>query len=57
MEKVVQMRKRVADETQDDLRQQLYRDAQSLAEALDPANVATYNRKATGEKYLIDPTR
>ena len=25
-------------------------------EALDPANVATYNRKATGEKYLIDPS-
>ena len=29
----------------------------SLAEALDPATVATYNRKATGEKFLIDPSR
>ncbi|MDP5281163.1 zinc-binding dehydrogenase [Sphingomonas sp. DG1-23] len=28
-----------------------------LAEALDPARVAAYARKATGEKYLIDPTR
>ncbi len=29
----------------------------SLAEALDPAVVAAYAKKATGEKYLIDPTR
>jgi NADPH:quinone reductase-like Zn-dependent oxidoreductase len=28
-----------------------------LAEALDPATVAAYAKKATGEKYLIDPTR
>ena len=27
-----------------------------LAEALRPGMVAAYNRKATGEKYLIDPT-
>jgi NADPH:quinone reductase-like Zn-dependent oxidoreductase len=29
----------------------------SLREALDPAIVAAYARKATGEKYLIDPNR
>lgn len=28
-----------------------------LAEALDPETVRAYDRKATGEKYLIDPTR
>ena len=28
----------------------------SLAEALDPAVVQAYQRKATGEKFLIDPT-
>ena len=27
----------------------------SLAEALTPAAIATYNRRATGEKYLINP--
>ncbi|MFO1017924.1 MAG: zinc-binding dehydrogenase [Hyphomonadaceae bacterium] len=29
----------------------------SLTEALDPATLLAYSRKATGEKYLIDPTR
>jgi NADPH-dependent curcumin reductase CurA len=29
----------------------------SLAEALDPQVVAAYAKKATGEKYLIDPSR
>ncbi len=29
----------------------------SLNEALDPAILRAYERKATGEKYLIDPTR
>jgi len=29
----------------------------SLAEALDPEIVTAYAKKATGEKYLIDPTR
>jgi NADPH2:quinone reductase len=28
-----------------------------LAEALDPDVLKAYQRKATGEKYLIDPTR
>ena len=29
----------------------------SLAEALSPDAIAAYNRRATGEKYLIDPSR
>jgi NADPH:quinone reductase-like Zn-dependent oxidoreductase len=29
----------------------------SLAEALDPAIVAAYNKRATGEKYLINPSK
>lgn len=29
----------------------------SLAETLDPAILLAYSKKATGEKYLIDPTR
>jgi len=29
----------------------------SLAEALDPDTLRAYERKATGEKYLIDPTK
>jgi NADPH2:quinone reductase len=28
----------------------------SLAEALDPEVMAAYTRRATGEKYLINPT-
>lgn len=28
-----------------------------LADALDPATIAAYARRATGEKYLIDPSR
>lgn len=34
-----------------------YTDTISLAEALDPEIVAAYARKATGKKYLIDPSR
>ncbi|CCD86010.1 putative alcohol dehydrogenase-like protein containing a GroES-like domain (Nter) and a NAD(P)-binding Rossmann-fold domain(C-ter) [Bradyrhizobium sp. ORS 285] len=29
----------------------------SLAEALDPANLAVYAKRATGEKFLIDPNK
>jgi NADPH:quinone reductase-like Zn-dependent oxidoreductase len=29
----------------------------SLVEALDLANIATYNKRATGEKYLINPNK
>lgn len=34
-----------------------YTNTISLAEALDPAVVTAYAKKATGEKYLIDPSR
>jgi NADPH:quinone reductase-like Zn-dependent oxidoreductase len=34
-----------------------YTDTISLAQALDPTVLETYNRKATGRKYLIDPSR
>jgi NADPH:quinone reductase len=29
----------------------------SLAEALDPANIAVYNKRTTGEKFLINPSK
>ena len=29
----------------------------SLAEALDPRNIAVYGKRATGEKFLIDPSK
>jgi hypothetical protein len=29
----------------------------SLAEAIDPAVIAAYQKKATGEKYLINPAK
>lgn len=56
MEKVIAMRTRVAKEIKTTFAS-AYTGTLSLAEALDPANVATYNRKATGEKFLIDPSR
>lgn len=56
MEKVIAMRTRVAREIKTTFASN-YTGTLSLADALDPANVATYNRKATGEKYLIDPSR
>jgi hypothetical protein len=29
----------------------------SPAEALDPANIAVYTKRATGEKFLISPNK
>jgi hypothetical protein len=29
----------------------------SLPEALDPKNIAVYGKRATGEKYLINPNK
>lgn len=29
----------------------------SLAEALDPASIAVYTKRATGEKFLINPNK
>ena len=56
MEKVMAMRERVARELKTTFASH-YTATLSLADALDPAMVATYNRKTTGEKYLIDPSR
>ena len=50
------MRKRVVDELTTTFASHYTRTI-SLAEALDPDVLRAYERKATGEKYLIDPTR
>ncbi|MES2753599.1 MAG: zinc-binding dehydrogenase [Pseudomonadota bacterium] len=54
VETVMKLRQRVADELTTTFASH-YSATLSLAEVLDPANVAIYNRKATGEKYLIAP--
>lgn len=56
MEKALEMRQRVAREITTTFASH-YTGTLSLAEALDPGNVAKYQRKATGEKFLIDPSR
>ncbi len=53
---VGRMRARVVDELTTTFASK-YTQVIGLAEALKPDVVAAYNRKATGEKYLIDPTR
>ncbi len=53
---VGRMRQRVVDELTTTFASR-YTQTIGLAEALRPDVVAAYNRKATGEKYLIDPTR
>ncbi len=54
--KVMEMRARVAAELKTTFASH-YTDTISLAQALDPAVLEAYNRKATGTKYLIDPSR
>lgn len=56
METVLRLRKRVADELTTTFASR-YTQTIGLAEALKPDVVEAYNRKATGEKYLIDPSR
>lgn len=56
METVLKLRQRVASELKTTFASH-YTDTISLAEALDPAMVEQYNRKATGKKFLIDPSR
>lgn len=55
-EVVARMRRRVADELTTTFASHYTRTI-GLAEALDPDTLRAYERKATGEKYLIDPTR
>ena len=50
------LRQRVADEVTTTFASQYAKEI-SLAEALDPENIAVYNRRATGEKYLINPNK
>ena len=53
---VARLRKRVADELTTTFATHYTRTI-GLAEALDPDVLRAYERKATGEKYLIDPSR
>jgi len=55
-ETTARMRRRVVDELTTTFASRYTRTI-GLAEALDPDTLRAYDRKATGEKYLIDPTR
>ena len=48
------LRQRVVDELKTTFASH-YTKVVSLTEALDPANLAVYAKRATGEKFLIDP--
>lgn len=50
------LRQRVVDELKTTFASH-YTRVVSLAEALDPANIAAYARRATGEKFLINPNK
>lgn len=56
METAMRLRKRVSDELTTTFASH-YTATIGLAEALRPEVAAAYQRKATGEKYLIDPSR
>jgi len=55
-EGVQRLRQRVADELKTTFASH-YTAEISLAEALQPETIAAYNRKTTGEKYLINPNK
>ena len=55
-EVAARLRKRVIDELTTTFASRFTRTI-GLAEALDPDVLRSFERKATGEKYLIDPTR
>ncbi len=55
-EGVARLRKRVADELKTTFASH-YTAELSLAEALQPEVIAAYNKKSTGEKYLINPSK
>jgi len=56
MAEAQKLRQRVADELKTTFASH-YTAEIGLAEALDPAVAAAYNRRATGEKYLINPSK
>ena len=51
-----ELRQRVADELKTTFASH-YTQEISLQEALQLANIAAYNKRATGEKYLINPNK
>ncbi|MGJ4939059.1 zinc-binding dehydrogenase [Bradyrhizobium sp. HKCCYLS1011] len=53
---IQRLRQRVVDELKTTFASH-YTKVVSLAEALDPANIATYAKRATGEKFLINPNK
>lgn len=53
---VAKLRQRVVDELKTTFASH-YTKAVSLQEALDPANIAVYAKRATGEKFLINPNK
>jgi NADPH:quinone reductase-like Zn-dependent oxidoreductase len=55
-ETIVRLRKRVADELKTTFASH-YSHTISLAQALDPAVMSAYLKRATGDKYLIDPNK
>ncbi len=55
-EAAARLRQRVADEVTTTFASSYAKEI-SLAEALDLKNIAVYNRRATGEKYLINPNK
>jgi NADPH:quinone reductase-like Zn-dependent oxidoreductase len=56
MEKMGELQARVANEIKTTFSSNIT-DTLSLAEAIDPANIARYMPKKTGEKYLIKPQK
>jgi hypothetical protein len=50
------LRQRVVDELKTTFASH-YTKVVSLSEALDPANIAVYAKRATGEKFLINPNK
>jgi NADPH:quinone reductase-like Zn-dependent oxidoreductase len=55
-EEAQRLRQRVADELKTTFASHYAKEI-SLAEALDPANIAVYAKRSTGEKYLINPNK
>jgi hypothetical protein len=55
-EQVLALHKRVADEIDTTFKSEFTAEL-SLLEAIEPQNVANYNAKKTGEKYLLNPNK
>lgn len=55
-ERAAELNKKVADEIQTTFATD-FSDVLSLSEAMEPTNIAKYNAKKTGEKFLINPNK